>query len=236
MFSELNQNYVHHNPVLQVAANDLASLAGSQAMSESVWEQIIPNATAQRLVQTIGGNDRAFNSSVMQAYQFAAYQQAMAEKRWQRGRQQGSRADDRPPANAPASVRQEFQNKIRNYTRMLYLVRAITGFASPVSSSVEMQNLNIPSRLQDYITKEGSVSLGMQAAHLDHPEWDPWMGQRVLRPVQRRLVPVVGLLAGLVPTGHAVDHRQPAPAGQVRGQRPVADAPVEGLQILGQGL
>ena len=175
MFTELNNNYAHHNPVLQVAANDLASVAGSQSMSQPLWEQIIPNAFANRILQTIGGNDRAFNSSVMQAYQFAAYQQAMAEKKWQAGGSKGPAPDIVPAADATALVKQQFQNRIRNYTRMLYFVRALTGFVSPVSSAVEMQNLGIPARLQQYITKNGSVSLGMQAAHLDHPEWDPWM-------------------------------------------------------------
>ena len=175
MFTELNSNYADHNPVLSVAANDLSSVAGSLTMSQSFWEQLIPNATAQRILQTVTGNDRAFNSSVMQAYQFAAYQQAQATTQWIKGGRKGPEPEIIPPANATALQKEQFQNKIRNYVRMLYFVRAVTGFMSPVSSNVEIQNLNIPARLQQYITRYGSVSLGMQAAHLDHPEWDPWM-------------------------------------------------------------
>ena len=175
MFTELNQTYGNHNPVLQVAANDLAAVAGNMTMSQPLWQQIVPNAFAQRIIQTFAGNDRAFNSSVMQAYQFAEYQQNMAEEKWNKGGQKGPEPHIVPPANASALEKQHFQDKIRNYTRMLYLVRAVTGFMSPVSSAVEMQNLGIPAHLQEYITKAGSVSIGMQQAHLDHPEWDPWM-------------------------------------------------------------
>lgn len=175
MFAELNQNYAGHNRVLSVAANDLAAVAGSEAMSQSFWEQIIPNATAQRLLQSVLGDDRAFNSAVMQSYQWAQYQQAQASAAWVKGGRKGKEPQIIPPPNATAMQKQQFQDKIRNYTRMLFFVRALTGFASPVSANVEIQNLNIPARLQEYITKEGSVALGMQAAHLDHPDWDPWM-------------------------------------------------------------
>jgi hypothetical protein len=71
--------------------------------------------------------------------------------------------------------KQQFQDKIRNYTRMNFFVRALAGFFSPVSASVVVQNLNIPERLNNYIVANKSVSLGMQAAYLDHPDWEPWM-------------------------------------------------------------
>ena len=210
MFTELNQTYGSHNPVLSVAANDLAAVAGSQVMSQPLWEQIIPNAFAQRIIQTVGGNDRAFNSSVMQAYQFADYQQSMAEEKWNKGGQKGPEPHIIPAANASAMEKQQFQDKIRNYTRMLYLVRAVTGFISPISSSVEMQNLNIPAHLQEYITKAGSVSMGMQQAHIDHPEWDPWMVSQSFVPSNVDKTQASGLsLGSSIPAQQWVTDNQP---------------------------
>lgn len=175
MFSELNKNYAGHSRVLSVLAGDLADVAGTQAMSQSLWEQIIPNATAQRILQSALGDDRSFNSSVMASYQWASYQQAQAESAWLKGGKKGPEPEIIPPANATAMQKQEFQDKIRNYTRMNFFVRALVGFVSPVSASVIVQNLNIPAKLNEYIVKEKSVALGMQAAYLDHPDWAPWM-------------------------------------------------------------
>ena len=175
MFTELNRNYAGHNQVLSVLAKDLSDVAGSEAMSQSLWEQIIPNPAAQRILQAALGDDRSFNSAVMQTYQLAAYQQAVAEKAWLRGGRKGPEPEIVPPANATAMQKQQFQDKIRNLTRMNFFVRALVGFWSPISASVVVQNLGIPAHLNAYITKEGSVSLGMQAAYLDHPEWAPWM-------------------------------------------------------------
>ena len=174
IFSELGKNYGVSRPIANVAANALADVAGQQAMSSGVLQQLIPNAFVGRMVEAFQGNDRAFNSSVMQAYQLADYQQAKATEDWIRGGRKGPAPQLIPPENAPAPVRQAFQDKIKNMVRMLYIARAITGMVSPVSSAVEMQNFGFPAKLNAAITKAGSVSAGMQQFILDNPDALPY--------------------------------------------------------------
>ena len=174
MFSELGKNYGAYRPVTNLLASDLADVAGQQAMSSGVLQQLIPNAFVGRLVEAFQGNDRAFNSSVMQAYQLADYQQAKATEDWIKGGRKGPAPQLIPPENATAQVRQQFQDKIRNMVRALYLARAITGMVSPVSSSVEMQNFGFPAKLNAAITKAGSVSQGMTQFILDNPDALPY--------------------------------------------------------------
>lgn len=174
MFSELGKTYGADRPLTNLVASDLADFAGTQAMDSGVMSQIIPNAFVARLVEAFQGDDRAFNSSVMQAYQLADYQQAKATEEWVRGGRQGPPPQLVPPPNANPQVRQDFQNKIRNMVRALYIANAITGMISPVSSHVEMQNFGFPAKLNAAITKQGSVALGMQQFLLDNPDALPY--------------------------------------------------------------
>ena len=97
MFLQLGKSYADFAPVTNVAAGALNYVdAGAGGSSQSIMEQLIPNAFAERIVQLYEaqhGGDRAFNSSVMQAYQYADYQQARAMDAWIKDGQKGPRTD-----------------------------------------------------------------------------------------------------------------------------------------------
>lgn len=173
LMAEMGHTYSSFAPVASVASQDLQWVTGSQAMSTPLWEQLIPNAFLAHLVDTFS-NGRAFQSSLMQAYQFADYQQAQAMDAWQKGGEKGPAPQLIPAPNASPAEAQAFKNKIVNWTRALYLGRAISAMISPVSSNVEMQNFGFPAKLQTEITKAGSVNLGMQNFILHNPNAVPY--------------------------------------------------------------
>ena len=174
-FPELGTKYPKWSPITNVAAGSLNYITGSTgSQSQSVWEQLIPNAFVLRIIQAENGNDRSFNSSVMQAYNYFDYMQGEAVTKWEKDGKKGPMPRIVPPQDAPAPERQEFANKVRNYVRALYVARAITGMVSPVSSEVVIQNFGFPQKLQDEITKAGSVNAGMSNFLLKYPNAVPW--------------------------------------------------------------
>ena len=175
LLPELGVKYQHFAPVANAAAGALTyAVGGQQTVEQPVWEQLIPNAFVQRMVQATNGDDRAFNSSVMQAYQYLDYQQAKATEAWEKAGSKGAPPNIIPPQNATADQRQQFIDKVRNYVRALYVARAITGMVSPVSSTVEITNFGFPQKLNEEITKAGSVSNGMSNFILKYPDAVPF--------------------------------------------------------------
>ena len=171
---ELGKRYPQFAAATNVAASALNYVEGQSSQSQPIWEQLIPNAFVSRIVEAQMGDDRAFNSSVMQAYQYLDYQQAEATEKWEKDGKKGPAPQIVPAQTAPASVRQEFVDKVRNYIRALYVARAITGMVSPVSSDVEVTNFGFPAKLNDEITKAGSVATGMSNFLLKYPNAVPW--------------------------------------------------------------
>lgn len=171
---ELGKRYPQFAKATNVAASALSYVEGESTQSQSMWEQLIPNAFVERIVQAQMGDDRAFNSSVMQAYQYLDYQQAVATDKWKKDGSKGLPPQLIPSQTAPAHVKQAFVDKVRNYVRALYIARAITGLVSPVSSDVEIQNFGFPQKLNDEITKAGSVSTGMSNFLLHNPDAVPY--------------------------------------------------------------
>ena len=177
-FIQLGTKYPKWAPITNVPASGLDYITGNSGSQEqSILEQLIPNAFLERVYQLYAakdGNDRAFNSTVMQAYQFIDYQQNVAMEKWEKDGRKGPAPQLIPPQTAPASVRQEFADKIRSYVQWLYVARAITGLVSPVSSEVEITNFGFPQKLNDAISKAGSVSAGMQNFLLENPNATPY--------------------------------------------------------------
>jgi hypothetical protein len=171
MFDELGKTYPQYQKVSQVATNALSWVGGAQNLSTPLWEQLIPNAFVSHIVDTFA-DGRAFQSSVMQAYQLAEYQQAQAVDNWVKDGRKGPMPHIVPDPvslqnNTPQA--QSFVNKIKNWTRLLYIGRALSAFVSPISSNVEMQSFGFSQDLNTEITKAGSVNLGMQNFLLHHP-------------------------------------------------------------------
>lgn len=174
-FPELGKEYPQFAPVTNVAASALADAAGgAYNLQNPIWEQLVPNTFVLRLIQAGAANDRSFNSAVMQAYQYADYEQGEATDKWVKDGRKGPPPQILPPQDASAQVKQAFANKIKNYVRGLFVMRAITGMVSPVSSEVEIQNFGFPTDLNNEIAKAGSVSQGMQNFILKYPNAVPY--------------------------------------------------------------
>jgi hypothetical protein len=173
MFQELGKSYADVRPVTNLASSGLSEAMGSETMSEPIWQQLIPNAFAANLV-TAFSNDRSFQSSIMQAYQFADYQQGQATDLWIKDGRKGPAPQIIPAPNASAAIKQRFADQVKNWARALYLARAVSALISPVSSDVVINNLGFPNELNQAISKAGSVNLGMQQFLIDHPNATPW--------------------------------------------------------------
>ena len=120
------------------------------------------------------------------------------------GQRQGVPAPQLVPAeNAPAGVKQAFQDKIRNMVRALYIANAITGMFSPVLVwGRDVQNFGFPAKLNTAITKAGSVALGMQQFLIDNPDAAPFI-------VAQSYVPA-GTGASGTPSGYSLSSSAPA--------------------------
>ena len=171
MFSAYGKSYPQYQKQANVAVGALDWVLGPQTLSQNWVEQLIPNAFVSHMVQA-WDNGRAFNSSVMQAYQLAEYQQAQAVDQWVKGGEKGPMphlVPDPQTADSNPPVAQAFKNKITNWTHLLYMGRAIVALFSPISASTEIQNFGFSQDLNKEIQKAGDVNLGMQNFLLNHP-------------------------------------------------------------------
>jgi hypothetical protein len=172
----------------------LDKMVGVPTMSSGIINQLIPNTTVNRVFEAVQGglmNDpgRAFASSMMQAMQLAVYQQNVAYEQWVRRGSKGpppdivptqQQAATLPPTN-PHSL-QAFINRIKNQTMILYITNAALGFFSPTSPSVTVKDFGFRGELSNYISPksktnplgQGSISKGMAAFLLAHPEATPY--------------------------------------------------------------
>lgn len=178
MFSELGKSYPQYQKVTQAATNALHWVDGTGSVSTPLWEQIIPNAFVSHLVDAFS-DQRAFESSIMQAYQLATYQQGQAVDKWVADGRKGPMPQIIPsPIDLQNNTTQAqaFKDKITNWVRMLYIGRALTAFVSPISASTEINNFGFSQDLTNAINKidpktgkPAGVTQGFQDFLLAHP-------------------------------------------------------------------
>lgn len=121
-------------PALKADITGVSNFAVGSSSSSPLWEQFIPNTIVQRLVQTAvadqGGQvlaNRSFNSSMMQAIAILDYDGHIP-----------SQQDAANPQTA-----QTFNDRVRNFTRILYFTKAILGAITPVSPEVQFAGDNL---------------------------------------------------------------------------------------------
>lgn len=162
---------------VQSALNDAF---GNIAMSAGLRNEIIPNSTVNRAIDMIQGasgfGGRDFASSMMYAMQLAAYQQGQAMERWVREGQKGPPPEIIPTeqqwVNDPHAA-QDFINRIKNQTTILFGMKAILGLLLPTSFQPKIEDFGLPEELRRDITKFG-ISKGFQKFLLRHPDATPW--------------------------------------------------------------
>lgn len=174
MFEEFGQKYSALKPITGAASGALFDAIGSQAMSQSVLQQLIPNTTLYRAVETYAGNDNSFTSAMLMTMQNLAYQQNVAMEKWNEGGQRGAMPDIIPPANASSEQLQTFLSRLKNQTRIVFAMRAIIGAVSPVSADVTVNDFGLNAELQTDINNAKSVTGGFQKFLEDNPNATPY--------------------------------------------------------------
>ncbi len=174
-FEEFGRSYATFEPVISRVDGALTAAVGSQAMSQNVLQQLIPNTTAYRAVETLAANDTAFTSAFLMTLQNLAYQQNVAMQKWVAGGQKGPMPDIIPPPNADPNAIQAFLSKVKNQTRIVFMMRAIIGAVSPVSADVTVDDFGLNAKLQADIKGAKSVALGFQKFLHDNPNATPYV-------------------------------------------------------------
>ncbi len=175
LFEEFGAKYASFTPVAAAASGALTGMIGSTAMSQSVLQQLIPNTTAYRVLETAMGDDTSFTSAMLMTLQNLAYQQNVATRKWQQGGQKGPMPSILPGPNADPGQLQLFLSRVKSQTRAVFFMRSIIGFASPVSAQVTVNDFGLNAKLQADITSQKSVSLGFQKFLHDNPDATPYV-------------------------------------------------------------
>lgn len=134
------------------------ALLGNATASQDVWSQLIPNTVLQRLA-TAGGlvDQRSFMSTMMQTLQTLDYEHKI------------------PPADADYMTWQRFIDRVKNQTRIMYVMKALVGAVTPVSPEVTDPTYDkFSGELSADIQKYGSVTKGVQAFLSKNPDATPY--------------------------------------------------------------
>lgn len=147
------------SPVLKADLSAASSFVLGPSATTPLYEQLIPNTIAQRLLTAWwpGFNQRSFNSTFMQTLATLDYEHKI------------------PPADANYLVQQEFMDRVRWQTRILYTAKALFGAITPVSP--ELTNTiftQFSGEVAADIVKYKSVAAGLQAFISKHPDATPF--------------------------------------------------------------
>jgi hypothetical protein len=148
-------------PALKGAISSATNAAlGATAAQESIWAQLIPNTILQRVITSIGGgtlDQRGFDSTMMQVMATLAYEHKI------------------PPATADSTQMQAFIDRVRNYTRIMYAVKALVGGLAPVSPEVTVPTYDLfNNKVSAAIKKAGSINAGLTQFLHDNPDATPF--------------------------------------------------------------
>jgi hypothetical protein len=147
------------SPVLKADLSADASTILGPTSTEPIYEQMIPNTVAQRLLTAWmpGFNTRSFDSTMMQTLATLDYEGKI------------------PPAGSNYRVMQAFMDRVRMQTRILYTMKALVGAVTPVSPELTNQVYNqFSQELSADITAKKSVSAGLQEFLSKHPDATPF--------------------------------------------------------------
>lgn len=160
-----------------------AAVLGQQATTGPVWEQFVPNTTVQRLLYAtpLGEQTRAFQSAMMQQVQALAYEQQVATSRWEAGGEVGPKPSIVPDASADPHTKQKFVDRVRNQTRILYIMKAVLGNVTPASPGFSIGDLGLQSELQADIEaidpatgQPNGIAVGTSKFLAAHPDATPY--------------------------------------------------------------
>lgn len=147
-------------PALKADVTGAANaVLGGAASSEPIWSQLIPNTIAQRVATAIdpGVNERSFDSVMMQTMQTLAFEHRL------------------PPPDAGYMKWQQFIDRVKNQTRVMYVVKALLGAVTPVSPEIsDVTYDKFSGELANDIQKYGSLNKGVTEFLLKNPDATPF--------------------------------------------------------------
>lgn len=153
------------NPALKADVSGAGSaLVGNVTISEDIWKQLVPNVFVQRVLEATQADDRSFSSSMMQQMIALDYLQEQAMDKWVKAGNAPTAPGHPqiiPDPTAAPDVQQQFIDRLRNGTRINYIVRALLGLVTPVSPETTVDNWGLPAALTADIQKAGDVSTGI---------------------------------------------------------------------------
>lgn len=130
--------------------------------NESVLTQMIPNTIVQRLVTAAEPtwNSRSFNSTMMQTLVTMYYNHQLP---------------DPTLAVTDPMAMQSFLDRVRNQTRIMYVMKALVGAVTPVSPELTNPEYNLFTAAVAYDIKQtGSMSKGIQEFLANNPDASPF--------------------------------------------------------------
>jgi hypothetical protein len=169
IFAANAKSFKDFAPVNQAVQDLSESAIGSQAMSESALENLIPNSTITRLAES-AGLGTSMNNAMIMSLANMAYQQQEETAKWKAAGSKGPAPEIIPPlASANAASIQNFMAELRRQTVVTYIGNALLGFFSPIGSDVTVQDFGLSEDISNDITKYG-VTAGYQHFLREHPD------------------------------------------------------------------
>lgn len=147
------------SPVLKADLTSAADTILGPTANEALWKQLVPNTTIQRLLTAAfpAWDSRAFNSAFMQTLATLDYEGKL------------------PPADAGTHALQQFVDRVKLQTQIMYGVKALVGAFTPVSPEVTNPIFNhFSDELTADIKTAGSVAAGLQLFLSKNPDATPF--------------------------------------------------------------
>lgn len=155
IMSQLGNSYPGFSKAAQAANGSLTWAVGKQAMSTSFLDQVIPNALLSDVVTAGAADGTSFNSAMMNTMQNLDYEQRVATAKWIADGKKGPAPQIMPNDQASVTQKQEFLQKLKNQTRIVFLVRTLLAGSSPLGASVTVNDFGFNQDLQNDILKYG---------------------------------------------------------------------------------
>lgn len=155
------------------------ALLGPIASNQDLLSQLIPNTIAQRFA-TAGGivDRRSFMSTMMQTLQTMSYEQDLAMSKWTAaGHAQTAPGHPQiiPDPDAGYMKWQQFIDRVKNQTRVMYTMKALVGAVTPVSPEITDTTYDkFSGALSKDIQATGSLTKGVQHFLSKNPDATPF--------------------------------------------------------------
>ena len=152
-------------------------IMGDMAHVNSMFEMLIPNATARNLVNAFTNEDnRTAQKSTLDAIQALQYKQNVEMRKWVEAGKDPEDPDAPryvPGPGATDMERQQFIDRVKNHSRILSIFKAFVGSVSPVAPSVQVGDMGLKTELYDLIQEKG-VTVAIQEFLDKNPDASPY--------------------------------------------------------------